>query len=116
MIPRGESVIVFELPDLFPVRHGVTRHLGVLVCWDEDRDTRVLDFLDGMRDADRECLVAVQEHKGALSLVWHSREPMDYSGTETFATYGTGTNHHVAGDVWFVCESRVLAHLADRKP
>lgn len=95
------TVTVFDLGDLPPSGHGLTLYRGVLVCWDQDRDTRVLEMIDDMLREDREELVAVQESKGCLELVWRSCCPNP--------AYHEGSFVSVAGDSWSVYRSAPLS-------
>ena len=56
-------------------RCGFSLYKGVLVQWDEDRDTRVLIFIDSLPEEVRNKLLVVQEHKAMLGLLWKWRVP-----------------------------------------
>jgi len=43
---------------------------GVIVCWDEDIDTRVLEFVDNMPTHLRERLIAIGENQASVSFLW----------------------------------------------
>lgn len=81
--------------------HGFSLYRGILVLWDEDRDTRILSMIDGMEDKDREQLVIAQEHEGTLVLLWKKYIPSKY-GVD-----GMVTNTQ-DGDVWGIVESEVI--------
>ena len=51
---------------------GITTYRDVLVFWDEDDDTRVLDMIDIMEPWDRCHLIAVHEHEGTVDLFWNA--------------------------------------------
>lgn len=76
--------------------YGFTVYRGVLVQWDEDRDKRVLTFINQLPEKVRCQLAIVQEHEGSLGLVWHTHVP---SG------YGVGEEFDVEGDFWVVQKS-----------
>jgi len=68
---------------------------GVLVFFDEDKDTRIFDFLDSMSDDYRDRLFAVGERKAGLSMVWKGTIPKQYQEESEI---------DVRGDTWTVCE------------
>jgi hypothetical protein len=76
--------------------YGFTIYCGVLVQWDEDRDERVLTFINQLPDRVRYQLAIVQEHEGSLGLVWHTRAPSGYE---------EGKEFEVEGDFWVVQKS-----------
>lgn len=76
--------------------YGFTIYRGVLVQWDEDRDERVLTFINQLPAGVRCRLAIVQEHEGSLGLVWHTRAPSDYE---------VGKEFEVEGDFWVVQKS-----------
>jgi hypothetical protein len=51
---------------------------GVIVQWDEDRDTRILLFIDEMDINDRLELLLVTESEGVISFLWNSCIPSKY--------------------------------------
>lgn len=79
---------------------GFTIYRGVIVCWDEDHDQRILDFIDNMKDCDRSFLVAVQEHEGSLSFRWSFKVPEGFEDGQCLLEPG--------GDYWSVYESFVI--------
>ena len=98
-----ESVVVFSKDDLPTTRCGLSLYRGVIVCWDEDRDTRVLNFLDAMHSAERDKLFAVHESKACLRLVWRgSFIPSLYREESKVEVLGPGA------DIWTVAESTLL--------
>lgn len=51
---------------------------GVIVEWDEDMDTRILNFIDGMEFQDTLELLLVAECEGCISLLWRAYIPSIY--------------------------------------
>src|SRR5262245_6644548 len=74
---RTYGVSDFVMPvDRLPGRCvGVSAYRGVIVCFDEDYDTRVVELLDGMTDRERAELVAVFENEGCVNLYWRCEVP-----------------------------------------
>lgn len=96
---------IFDLEDLPNMgagakgfSYGFTIYSGVLVQWDEDRDERVLTFINQLPARVRCQLAIVQEHEGSLGLVWHTRVPSDYE---------VGKEFEVEGDFWVVQKSNI---------
>ncbi len=79
---------------------GYSVHYGVLVLWDEDRDPRIIRFLDDMPRPDRDLLLAVYEHEGELGLLWAVKVPFGYS---------VGSEVKVGNDYWRVAVSQFPA-------
>jgi len=81
-----------DLPNMASRRHqescGFSLYQGVLVQWDEDRDTRVLTFIDQLSDEARSSLLVVQEHEGCLGLVWKDAVPDGYDPNEFYVEDG----------------------------
>ncbi|MFH1024600.1 MAG: hypothetical protein V1809_14560, partial [Planctomycetota bacterium] len=80
---RGIPVILDrDLPNMAshadPGECGFSVYQDVLVRWDEDRDPRVLDFIDDLPPALRKNLAVVQEHEASLSLRWKGRVPTGF--------------------------------------
>lgn len=71
-------------------------YMGVLVFFDDDLDTRVLDFIDDLSDHLRIKLYAVGEHEGSLSMVWKCKPPKGMREDDQVT---------VCGDVWSIYES-----------
>ena len=95
------QVPVFTLP--FTDRKGfetprLSVYRGVIVHWDEDHDTRILDFIDDMNEQDRSCLVATHEHEGGMWFIWNGPAPKAYEKTD----HGVDTR---SGDHWSILES-----------
>ena len=82
--------------------YGFTIYRGVLVQWDEDRDERILTFINQLPARVRCRLAIVQEHEGSLGLVWHTRAPSDYE---------VGKEFEVEGDFWVVEKTTSKAKL-----
>ena len=58
--------------------YGFTIYCGVLVQWDEDKDERVLTFINDLPARVRWQLAIVQEHEGSPGLVWQTSVPSGY--------------------------------------
>jgi hypothetical protein len=82
--------------------YGFTIYCGVLVQWDENRDERVLTFINELPARVRCQLAIVQEHEGCLGLVWHTSVPSGYEMGEEF---------EVEGDFWVVQTSNTAKGL-----
>jgi 5-methylcytosine-specific restriction endonuclease McrA len=82
---------------------GFSEYLGVLVQWDEDRDTRVLSFIESLDDETRAELAVVQEHEGSIAFVWKNKIPYGYQD---------GDGIVVEGDWWTIASS----DIAPKKP
>ena len=92
-----ETLSVFRLEDfgVSPAYDRFSIHKGVLVIWDEDTDTRVLEFVDNMAKK-RLPLAAVQEREGMLSLLWSGPIP---------AGFEEGKSVEMTGDLWDIAAS-----------
>ena len=86
--------------------YGLTIYRGVLVQWDEDKDERVLTFINELADRVRRQLAIVQEHEGCLGLVWHTSEPSGYEMGEEF---------EVEGDFWVIQTSNTAKRLRSNR-
>jgi hypothetical protein len=80
---------------------GFSLYRGVLAVWDEDRDTRVLNFIDDLLPEDRDELLVVQEHEGSVAFIWDHYEPGCCTGEV-----------EVCDDVWCVNSSVVLRPMS----
>jgi hypothetical protein len=78
---------------------GYSLYKGVLVQWDEDQDTRVLQLIDALPLPAREQLLIIQEHEGCVAFVW------DYQVPEGFEENG---GIDVAGDSWSITASYAI--------
>ena len=74
---------------------------GIVVCWDVDRDTRILDLIDALPDHVVDNLLAVGAREGVISFRWKSHVPDEFAAGKFIGVPG--------GDVWSVFESSVLA-------
>lgn len=84
---------------------GITLYRGVLVFWDNDRDPRVLTFIDdNIEDICMGKLIAVQERKGMLSMIWQDHVP------PALKQEGTADGD---GDCWFINYSATLSDDED---
>lgn len=79
---------------------GYSVHYSVLVVWDEDRDPRILRFLDDMPRPERDLLLAIYEHEGDVALLWAVKVPFGYS---------VGSEIKVGDDYWRVVVSQFPA-------
>lgn len=79
---------------------GFSLYRGVLIQWDEDRDTRILVALDAMNPRTRAKLLVTQEHKGEIAFVWADKVPKKYQEGAYLPP--------VQGDVWRVRSSVAL--------
>lgn len=79
-VHRRDAIPMLELADIDKLHAfgGVSCYRGVLVLWDNDEDTRVLDFLDEMPDMMRWELIAIHEHEGVVQMFWHGYIPSEY--------------------------------------
>ena len=65
-------VTVLDVADLPETADGISIYKDVVVCWDPDRDVRILDWLDSLAPWVRAEIVAVHERKGDLTIVWRN--------------------------------------------
>jgi hypothetical protein len=100
---RLQAMSIFSIDDLPNMgaqaerfSYGFIVYRGVLVQWDEDKDERVLTFINQLLSRVGCQLAIVQEHEGSLGLVWHTSVPCGYEVGEEF---------EVEGDVWVVQKS-----------
>jgi len=100
----SRDIAVFSLPNGQGCELSVYR--GVIVCWDEDHDTRVLNLIDDMSERDRHNLVAIHEHEGQASYVWNCKTPKQYEE-------GVNTRD---GDHWPCQESTELPDTETQSP
>lgn len=68
----------------------------VLVYWDEDKDARILCFIDDMHEVHRKILLSVSERKGTIVLCWNGAIPDLYKEREAI---------ECCGDYWSISES-----------
>ena len=102
-----DVITIFDVDDLPNMgagmrgfSYGFTMYRGVLVQWDEDKDERVLTFINQLPARVRCRLAIVQEHEGSLGLVWHTSVPSGYEVGEEF---------EVEGDFWVIQKSHLKA-------
>lgn len=97
---REKSLRIIDQTALPPWSKGeMTMHRNVLVVWDEDRDLRVLQWIEAQSCEIVDELLVVSEHKGSLWLMWKLLVPEGY---ETDTSVGCP-----CGDVWTIHESRL---------
>ena len=73
---------------------GFSIYKGLLIQWDEDRDTRILAFIDKLNHAERKHLLIAAEHEGTLSLKWDKTGPPE--------KYRPGEQIEILGDYWTI--------------
>jgi hypothetical protein len=61
---------------------------GILVFFDEDKDTRVLQFIDDLPQGIEKKLFAIGERKAGLTMVWRGKVPYRYREGEEFECCG----------------------------
>jgi len=95
--------LAFDVHDLPCTSHGMSVHKGVIVCWDEDHDTRVLGFIDDLDpfDCEGEKLIAVHESKGCLYMLWERCVPIMYANGRCVSLVNDS-------DSWVINSSRAL--------
>lgn len=91
-LPRMETHVSEEA--------GFSIYRGIIVRWDEDYDTRILDFIDDMDDDDARGLMAVQEHEGSIAFRWKESVPPQFAEGQSVESRD--------GDCWSVYESVVI--------
>lgn len=80
-----------HLQQLCTTEHGISIHGGIIVIWDEDRDSRVLTFIDDYFQIGSVKPIAVREHKGVVYFLWNDFDDGHYCGAMDYA---------VEGDAW----------------
>lgn len=63
------------LAAIFAVYPALTLYRGVWVAWDEDYDTRVMNFIDSLPEWERARLILVHEREGVIDTVWTANCP-----------------------------------------
>ena len=86
------SILKTRTP-IYIVNGSYSVYKGVLVVWDEDYDSRILDFIDELHQYIREKLISVSEHEGSIYFLWAESVPDEFS---------EGVNVVVRGDHWGV--------------
>jgi hypothetical protein len=82
---------------------GSCYHEGVFVQWDEDHDDRVLSFIDTIPANIQKSLIAVQEHKGSLGLIWRNLVPVGYEVDDWVINGADGDNWIIMTSWALVC-------------
>lgn len=70
-----------QLPDDIQesiLKDGFSIYKGVMVVWDWDRDTRILNLIDSMPESQLKNVILVYETKGTLSTVWAKGVPVRF--------------------------------------
>lgn len=88
------------IKDLFDKRFGSTEYKGVKIYWDEDKDERIYNFIDGLGEENIRDLRMVQEHDGSLIIVC-----TDYIGISESEYV------NVCGDEWFVVDLQLVPEI-----
>lgn len=98
----GHSLPILHRDDLSFQRFdlGFSVYRDIVVLWDDDFDTRVLDWIDSLTDETRQKLAAAQENEGNLYLLWHSEVPFEYRVN--------GEVEAPKGDIWAIAKSSRL--------
>ena len=105
MSPKHKSVLVpcFSLEN---IKHFIdawtesfTEYKGVLVFFDGDKDTRVLDFIDDLPEHLNRSLYAIGERKGSVVMVWKGHIPKRFAEGEDF---------DIKGDTWSIYKSHLF--------
>lgn len=81
---------------------GFSIYKDVLICWDEDRDTRVVNVIDQILENDcnfEDNLIAISETEGTVTFLWKDYEP---------AGYENGEDIKVLADCWSIMDSQIL--------
>lgn len=102
-IVKGVHLLESDMPSSH--KYGYSIYKGVLVQWDEDRDTRVLQMLNELPERIINMLIAVHEHEGGLFLIWKDHKPV------WSCLNGHGIT--VDGDWWVFNEEKALQVYSD---
>ena len=88
-----------HLPNRRPEPLAVSVHRGILITWDEDYDSRVIDFINSLCDDALAYIHWVSEWKGCLAIGLCTGSVVD----EVAAMIGSdGTGIEVCGDWWCI--------------
>jgi hypothetical protein len=91
---------VFDLRTMYSLcGTEVSIYRNVLVIWDEDRDARVLSWIDDQPPEVIDKLILVAEHEGGISFLWNGCIPHGYEQSEMAWPPDE--------DAWSINESRV---------
>lgn len=110
---KRTAINAYRFTDLPGFQNGLkhsdhfSMYRGVIVCWDEDLDARVLDLIDSMDGDDRDELFAIHEHAGSVSFKWKSTIPHNY-----YAIDGVDAPD---GDWWSVYDSSVIGSDCEKE-
>lgn len=83
-------------PPVYIVNESYSVYKGVLVVWDSDYDSRVLNFIDDLDSETREKLISLSEHEGGIDFLWAESVPDRFLEGEGIA---------VSGDFWNISNS-----------
>ena len=82
-----------ELPRMGQNSNSFSIYRGVMIVWDEDEDTRIIEWVNSLDDIDREWLLVAHEHEGNIQTIWSQRP---------YPHHFEGNSYEVACDVWTV--------------
>ncbi len=84
-----------QLEAFGPPKCGLSVYNGIIVLWDQDYDTRVLQMIDERFPIGQDKPIAVREYKGTINLLWKSK---DDAFVECF--YQEQDDYTTEGDCW----------------
>ena len=80
---------------------GFSLYKGVVVVWDPDQDTRILDLIDTMPDSQLQNLILAHETKGTLTTLWKKGVPRRFKRREIYFD----------GDNWDQSHMKYVLHI-----
>jgi hypothetical protein len=80
-----------QLSEFANFEHGFSIYRDLIVVWDRDHDVRILKVVDERFPIGSQRPLAVNEHKGTLSLLWNDRDDVPFEGS---------LDIHAEGDWW----------------
>lgn len=92
------KVINFEtIEKIFSdTEYGISSYRDVIIVWDRDQDDRVLQFIDELTLFELKGVIAVQEYKGTLNILWDNSQNFHYV-SKKYQEYTPPS-----GDMWYV--------------
>ena len=95
-----KEVVIKSLPilrlDDFPSYAGsISVYKNIIVCWDDDYDGRIVEFLDTLDNLTRSCILAIGEHKGSIFFLW--KEGVCIHAFDD----GVSTTEEIGSDWWY---------------
>jgi hypothetical protein len=94
-----KGLILKARPPVYIINESYSVYKGVLVVWDSDYDSRVLDFIDDLDSETREKLISVGERKGSIHFLWAETIPDQFLD---------GCRVDVGGDSWSIVSSECV--------